>query len=191
MKYLANGGSERAFGTEKLSLSRRAGEAWRNEDPETKRRYKNLADEERARHRADHPDYRFRPKRQKHAAHPDRKRSSKKRATAPHGHSTRSTGPASATSFERIPLNDPLQIQTITVSSALPQPRPSRQSTPDFFHGYGSTTPVSPCSPLSPVDDIVYMPRPTIATGCSDSLLSYSTGDSQVSFNLSSEPLRY
>jgi len=184
-KYLANGGSERAAGTEKSSLSKRAGEAWKNEKPETKRYYKRLADEERSRHRASHPDYRFRPKRQKSAGQTGGRRSPKRRASSPC--SKRSAGRSSSVfSVERNKLsqNDPLQIQTITVptsSSTLSQPYLSRQPTPDFSHGYGSTTPTSPCSPLSPVDDILHMPRPTIAVDHSDSLLSYSTDDSQVS----------
>lgn len=184
-KYLANGGSERAAETEKSSLSKRAGEAWNNEKPETKRYYKRLADEERTRHRISHPDYRFRPKRQKSAGQTGGRRSPKRRARSPC--SKRSAGRSSSvSSVERNKLsqNDPLQIQTITVptsSSTLSQPYLSRQPTPDFSHGYGSTTPTSPCSPLSPVDDILYMPRPTIAVDHSDSLLSYSTNDSQVS----------
>lgn len=186
-KYIANGGSERASDMEKMSksLSKRAGEAWRNEKPETKRYYKRLAEEERARHRADHPGYRFRPRRQKPAGQTGERRSAKKRANSPC--LKKAAGRSSSISsveHNQVSRNDPLQIQTITVptaSSTLSQPYPSRQPTPDFFHGYGSTTPTSPCSPLSPADDMLYMPRPSIATGRSDSLLSYTTDDSQVS----------
>ena len=182
--YLANGGSERACETEKKSLSKRAGEAWKNEKPETKRYYGKLADEERACHRINHPDYRFRPRRQKSAGQTGGRRSPKRRVSSPC--SKRSAGRSSSVSSvdcSQASQNDPLQIQTITVptsSSTLSQPHLSRQPTPDFFHGYGSTTP-SPCSPLSPVDDFLYMPQPTIAEGHSDSLLSYSTYDSKVS----------
>lgn len=184
--YLANGGAERAAELEKKSLSKRAGEAWRNEKPETKRLYKQLADEEGARHRITHPGYRFRPKRQKPAGRGDGGRSSRRRASSPHSKRAagRSTSPSSAERTQ-ISRNDPLQIQTITVptsSSMLSQPYPSRQPTPEFFHGYGSTTPTSPCSPLSPVDEMLYMPRPAIATGRPDSFLEpYTTDDSQVS----------
>lgn len=183
-KYLANGGSERACDAEKKSLSKRAGEAWRNAKPETKLFYKGLADEERASHRISYPDYRFRPKRQKSAGQTGGRRSPKRRANSPC--SKRSAGRSSSVSAERNTLsqNDPLQIKTITVpttSSTLSQPYLSRQSTPDFSHGYGSTTPTSSCSPLSPMDDVLYMPRPTTAAGHPDSLLSYSTDDSQVS----------
>lgn len=181
--YLANGGSERASETEKISLSKKAGEAWRNEKPETRRHYKKLAEEERAQHRIDHPDYRFRPKRQKPT---DGRRSSKRRARSPHskGSAGRSSS-VTSTGCNQASQNDPLQIQTITVptsSSTLSQPHPSRQPTPDFFHGCGSITPTSPCSPLSPIDDILHMPRPTIAASRSDSLLSYTTDESQVGF---------
>lgn len=170
---------------EKSSLSKRAGEAWKNEKPETIRYYKKLADEERARHRIDHPGYRFRPKRRKSAGQTDGKRPSKRRAS---NHCSKRTASrsSSVSSIEcnQVSQNDPLQIQTITVptsSSTLSQPCLSRQPTPDFFHGYGSATPTSPCSPLSPADDILYMPRPTIATGQSDSFLSYPTDDFPVS----------
>lgn len=184
-KYLANGGSERASDIEKVSLSKRAGEAWKNETPETKRYYKKLADDERARHRIDHPDYRFRPRRQKSAGQTGERRSPKRRASSPY--SKRSAGRSSSISSvecNQVSQNDLLQIQTIAVptsSSMLSQPYLSRQPTPDFLHGYGSATPTSPCSPLTPADDILYMPRPTIAAGRSDSLLSYITNDSQVS----------
>ena len=187
-KYLASGGSERASDTEGKSLSRRAGEAWGNEKPETQQYYKKLAEEERARHRINHPDYRFRPRRQKPSGG---RRSSKRRANSPH--LKRSAGRSSSVSSVECNLvskNDPLEIQTITVptsSSTLSQPHPSRQPTPDFFHGYESATPTSPCSPLSPVDDILYMPRPTIAASRPDSLLSYPTEGSQVSFHFDSE----
>lgn len=184
-KYLANGGSERASDLGKRSLSKRAGEAWRNETPETQRHYQKLADEERARHRISYPDYRFRPKRQKSAGQIGRKRSSKRGASSPYSKKSagRSSSASSAES-NKFSQNDPLQIKTITVptsSSTLSQPYLSRHPTPDFSHGYGSTAPTSPCSPLSPVDDILYMPRPTIAADHPDSLLSYSTNDSQVS----------
>lgn len=175
---------------EKQSLSKRAGEAWRDAKPETRRHYKSLADEERSRHRINHPGYRFRPKRQKSASQPGGRRSPKRRASSPH--SKKSAGRSSSGSSvgcNQASRKDPLQIQTITVptsSSTLSQPHSSRQPTPDFFHGYGSTTPTSPCSPLSPVDDILYMPRPTIAASRSDSLLSYTTDDSQVRFYIDS-----
>lgn len=185
-KYIANGGSERASDLGKRSLSKRAGEAWRNETPETKRHYQKLADEERTRHRLIYPDYRFRPKRQKSAGQTGRKRSSKRGASSPYSKKSagRSSSTSSSVECNKLSQNDPLQIKTITVpasSSTLSQPYLSRQPTPDFSHGYGSATPASPCSPLSPVDDILYMPRPTIAADHPDSLLSYSTGDSQVS----------
>lgn len=165
-----------------MSLSKRAGEAWNNLKPETKQYYKLLADDERTRHRIDHPEYRFCPKRQKHVGG---RRSPKKRVGNPG--SKRSAGRSSSVSSvecNQVSQNDPLQTQTIPVpsSSTLLQSHPSRQATPDFFHGYGSTTPTSPCSPLSPTDDILYMPRPTIAASRSDSLLSYMTEDSRVSF---------
>jgi len=151
--------------------------------PETVRHYKKLADEERALHRAQHPDYRFRPKRQKSAGQAGRSRSPKRRTSSPGP--KRVAGRSSSVSVEcnQASRNDPLQIQTIIVptsSSTLSQSHLSRQPTPDFFHGYGSATPTSPCSPLSPVDDTLYMPRPTIA-GRSDSLMSYTADDSQVS----------
>ena len=189
-KYLANGGSERASDMEKRSLSKRAGEAWKNEKPETKRYYKELADEERARHRIDHPDYRFRPKRQKSAGQTIGRRSPKRGASSPSP--KRVAGRSSSISsveHNQVSHNDPLQIRTIIVpasSTTLSQPYPSRQPTPDFFHGYGSATPTSPCSPLSPADDILYMPRPTIAAAPSDSFLPYTTDDSQVSVRSSS-----
>lgn len=182
-KYLANGGSERESETENKSLSKRAGEAWRNEKPETRRYYQKLADEERARHRIEHPEYRFRPKRQKPAGG---RRSPRGKANSPY--SKKSAGRSSSVSTvecNQVSQNDLLQIQTITIptpSSTLSQPHPSRQPTPDFFHGYGSTTPTSPSSPLSPVDDMLYMSRPTIAASRSDPLLSYTTEDSRVSF---------
>jgi len=184
-KYLASGGSERTSETEKTSLSKRAGDAWKNAKPETKRYYRRLADEERTRHRIEHPDYRFRPKRQKSAGQTGAGRSSKRRANSPH--SKRAAGcSSSVSSAERtqVSRNDPLQIQTITVpvsSSSLSQPYLSRQPTPEFLHGYGSTTPTSPYSPLSPVDDILYMPRPTIAASRFDSFPPYTTDDSLVS----------
>lgn len=184
-KYLASGGSERASETEKTSLSKRAGDAWRNAKPETKRYYRELADEERSRHRIDHPGYRFRPKRQKSAGQTGAGRSSKRRANSPH--SKKAAGCSSSTSSvesTQVSRNDPLQIQTITVpvsSSSLSQPHLSRQPTPEFLHGYGSTTPTSPCSPLSPVDDMLYMSRPTIAAGRFDSFPPYTTDDSLVS----------
>jgi hypothetical protein len=187
-KYLASGGSERASDTGGGSLSMRAGEAWRNAEPETKRYYKELAEEERAQHRIAHPDYRFRPKRKKPAG---RRRSPKKRARSPHP--KRSAGRSSSvSSVDQLSQNDPLRIQTITVptsssSSTLSQSHQSRQPTPDFFHGYGSTSPTSPCSPLSPVDDSLYMPRPTIAASRSDSLLSHMTENSQVCFSFGSK----
>ena len=189
-KYLANGGSERGSEIEKSSLSKRAGEAWRNEKPEVKRYYKKQAEEERTRHRIDHPGYRFRPRRQKPTGQTGGRRSPKRRATSPR--SKRSAGRSSSLSSvesTQVSQNDPLQIQTITVpASSMPsQPRFSPQPTPDFFHGYGSTTPTSPCSPLSPVDDILYMPRPTLAASRSDSLLSYTSDDSQVSVFVLSE----
>ena len=178
---------------EKISLSKRAGQAWKNEKPETKRYYKQLAEEERARHRIDHPGYRFRPRRQKPAGQAGGRRSPKRRASSPHP--KKSSGRSSISSVNNHALqNDPLQIQTITVptsSSTLSQPHPSRQPTPDFLHGYGSTTPASPRSPLSPVDDIIYMPQPTIAARKSDSLLSYTMEDSQVSFCLGPELARH
>ena len=170
---------------EKKSLSKRAGEAWRNEEPDTKRHYRKLADEERARHRINYPGYRFRPKRQKSAGQTGGKRSPKRRASSPC--LKKSPGRSSSVSSvecDQVSRNDPLQIQTITVptsSSTLSQPYLSRQPTPDFFHGYGSTTPASPCSPLSPADDILYMPRPTIDAARSDSLLSYTTDAPRVS----------
>ena len=190
-RYIANGGSERTSNM-KDSLSKRAGEAWRNAGPETIRYYKKLADDERARHHAEHPGYRFRPKRQKPAGG---RRSPKRRTDIPY--SKRSAGRSSSVSsveFNRASQNNPLQIQTITVptsSSTLSQPLPSRQSTPDFFHERGSTTPTSPCSPLSPADDILYMPRPTISASRSDSLFPYTTEDSQVSFYFCSERARH
>ena len=190
-KYLASGDSERASGPGGKSLSKRAGEAWQNEKPETKRYYKKLADEERARHRINYPGYRFRPKRQKPTEQTGGRRSPKGRAPP-----KRAAGRSSSvSSVERSQAshNDPLQIRTIVVpssSSTLSQPYLSRQPTPEFFHGYGSATPTSPCSPLSPADDILYMPRPTIAAGRSDSLLSYTTDDSQVSVR-SSSPREY
>ena len=183
-KYLASGGSERASDTGNRSLSKRAGEAWKNEKPEIIQYYRKLADEERARHRTAHPDYRFRPKRKKSAGQTGGTRSPKRRASSPY--SKRSAGrPPSVSSVERDKLsqNDPLQIKTITIptsSSTLSQPYLSRQPTPDFSHEYGSTTPTSPCSPLTPVDDILCMPRPTIPADHPDSLLSYSADDSQV-----------
>ena len=184
-KYVANGGSERASETENKSLSKRAGEAWRNEKPETKRYYKRLADEERALHRINHPDYRFRPKRQKSAGQTDGRQSPKRKASGPCSKRSASrSSSVSSVECSNISQNDPLQIKTITIptsSSTLSQSYLSRQPTPDFFHGYGSTTPTSPCSPLSPANDILYMPRPTIAAGHADSLLSYSRDDSQVS----------
>ena len=188
--YLANGGSERASDTENKSLSKRAGEAWRNAGPETIRYFKDLAVKEAAIHRVNHPDYRFRPKRKKPAG---RRRSPKRRAGSPHPKkSAGRSSSVSSTECNQLSKNDPLQIQTITVSTSVPtlsqpQPHPSRQPTPDFFHGYGSTSPASPCSPLSPVDDILYMPRPTIAASRSDSLLSYTTDDSQVRIYFDSE----
>ena len=184
-QYLANGGSERASETEKTSLSKRAGDAWRNANPETRRYYQNLADEERTRHRIEHPDYRFRPRRQKSAGQTGAGRSSKRRDKSPH--LKRAAGRSSSISSvesTQLSCNDPLQIQTITVpasSSSLSQPYLSRQPTPEFFHGYGSTTPTSPCSPLSPVDDMLYMPRPTIAAGRLDTFPPFTTDDSLVS----------
>ena len=187
-KYVASGGSERASDIEKKpkSLSKRAGEAWKNETAETKLYYKRLANEERTRHRIEHPNYRFRPKRQKSAGQTDRSQSSKRKAS--NRCSKRSASRSSSvSSVERneVSRNNPLQIQTITIPTTAPstlsQPYLSRQPTPDFVYGYGSATPTSPCSPLSPVDDILYMPRPTIAVGPSDPLLSCSMDDSQVS----------
>jgi len=184
-KYLASGGSERASDTGNTSLSGRAGEAWRNEKPEIIQYYKKLADEERARHRAAHPEYRFRPKRKKSAGQTGGGRSPQRRAGNPYP--KRSAGRSSSVSsveHDKLSQNDPLQIKTITIptsSSTLSQPYLSRQPTPDFSHEYGSTTPTSPCSPLSPVDDILCMPRPTIAADHPGSLLSHSADDSQVS----------
>jgi len=192
--YVANGGSERASDTEKRSLSKRAGEAWGNATLETKRHYKELADQERARHRLSHPDYRFRPKRQKSAGQTGGRRSSKRGVSSPRPKRPASrSSPASPVECNKLSQNDPLQIKTITIptsSSTLSQPYLSRHPTPDFSHGCGSTTPTSPCSPLSPVDDILYMPRPTIAADHPDSLLSYSTDDSQVSGYLISDVKR-
>lgn len=188
-KYIANGGSERASDTQKAdSLSKRAGEAWKNASSETKRCYQKLADEERALHRANYPGYRFRPRRQKPAGG---RRSLKRRAGGTH--SKRSAGRSPSVfspECNQLSQNDPLQIQTITVptsSSTLSQSHPSRHSTPDFFHGYGSTTPTSPCSPLSPADDILYMPRPAIGAVHSDPLFSYTTVASQVRFRFSTQ----
>ncbi|KAF9654053.1 hypothetical protein BDM02DRAFT_3107285 [Thelephora ganbajun] len=182
-QYLANGGSERAPDVGNKSLSKRAGEAWRSAKPETRRYYKKLADEEGARHRIDHPGYRFRPRRQKSVGQAGGRRSPKRRASSPcsKGSAGRSSS-VSSIECDQVSQNDPLQIQTITVptsSSTLSRSYLSRQPTPDFFHGYESTTPTSPYSPLSPVDDILYMPRPTIASRRSDSLPSYSADDSQ------------
>ena len=48
-RYLANGGSKRAPHSEKWSLSKMAGDGWKNETPETVRHYQALAEEEKAR----------------------------------------------------------------------------------------------------------------------------------------------
>ena len=186
-KYLANGGSERASDFAKRSLSKRAGEAWRNEKPETVQYYKSLAEEERALHRMNHPDYRFRPTRQKTSGQTIGKRSQKKRASSPClKRSVAHPPPTSPVVCKESSRNDRLQIQTITIptsTSTLSQPYPSRQPTPDFFHGYGSATPTSPCSPLSPDDDLLYMLRPTTAGRHPDPFLPYSSNDPQVTIS--------
>ncbi|KAJ8091774.1 hypothetical protein PM082_021009 [Marasmius tenuissimus] len=49
--------------TAEKSLSKRAGEAWRQLDPSEKAEYERRADEEKVEHQKNHPDYRYRPTR--------------------------------------------------------------------------------------------------------------------------------
>jgi hypothetical protein len=148
------------------------------------RYYKSLAEAERTRHRMNHPDYRFRPRRQKTAGKPAGKRSPKRASSPCLKRSAARTPPASSVQCQEPSRNDRLQIQTITIptsTSTLSQPYPSRQPTPDFFHGYGSATPTSPCSPLSPDEDVLYTLQPATAGRHPDSLFPYSPSDGQVS----------